>query len=406
MSTTTATEPLDVAVVGAGPAGIGVGVALCELDLDVRIFDRDEIGASFRNWPAEMRLLTPSFPGGFGQTDLNAIAPNTSPAYALDSEHPTGKEYAEYLAGVVEFYDLAVETGVEITGVESLSDRSDAAEEVAVDGGTEGFVLETSEGPVHSRFVVWAAGEFGSPLREPFSGSEHCLHTADVGSWVDHAERGEEFVVIGGYESGTDAAVGLVENGARVTVLDSGAPWALRHPDPSEALSPYTRERLENALDTGRLRLVHAAGVERVSQDATYRITVEPQQLEFDATPATDAIQDPNEEYRVETAPLLATGFEPTLGPVSEQFPREDGHVELTERDESPEMPGLFLVGPGVVHRGVEFCFIYKYRTRFPVIAETVGERLGVDTDPLELYREENMYLDDLECCEAELCDC
>lgn len=407
MLRTTAENPLDVAVVGAGPAGIGVGVALSELDLDVCLFDREAVGASFRTWPEGMQLLTPSFPGGFGQTDLNAVTPHTSPAFALDREHPTGKEYAEYLEGVVEFYDLPVETGVEITAIEPEPDRSPVSEAVAVDGGTEGFTIETSGGSVYSRFVVWAAGEFGSPRRDPFSGAEHCVHTADVESWAEYEKRGEDFLVIGGYESGIDAAVGLVENGAHVTVLDSGAPWALRHPDPSEALSPYTRERLETALDTGRLALVHGARVEHVaSEDSTYRVAVEPQDLEFDAEPATDAVRRPEEEYRVATPPLLATGFEPTLGPVVEGFPREQGSIELTDSDESPETPGLFLAGPAVTHRDVEFCFIYKFRTRFPVIAETVGERLGVDTDPLESYREENMYLDDLECCEPELCDC
>lgn len=409
MLRTTAENPLDVAVVGAGAAGVGIGAALSKLDLEFCLFDREAVGASFRDWPAEMRLLTPSFPGGFGQTDLNAVTPKTSPAFALDAEHPTGEEYAGYLEGVVEFYDLPVETGVEVEGVESPSNHP-RSDRIAVDGGTEGFVLETSGGPVYSRFVVWATGEFGSPRRDPFPGADDCVHTADVDSWADYADRGEEFLVVGGYESGIDAAVSLVENGARVTVLDGGAPWALRHPDPSEALSPYTSERLEGTLDTERLTLVHGArveGVERVAENEDeHRIDVTSQELEFDAEPATDAIQDPREEYRIETPPLLATGFEPALGPASEFFPHEDGSVQLTDRDESPELPGLFLAGPAVVHRGVEFCFIYKYRTRFPVVAETIGERLDKDTEPLEHYREEGMYLADLECCEPDLCDC
>lgn len=56
MLRTTARDPLDVAVVGAGPAGIGVGAALAELDLDVWLFDREAVGASFRAWPEEMVL--------------------------------------------------------------------------------------------------------------------------------------------------------------------------------------------------------------------------------------------------------------------------------------------------------------------------------------------------------------
>lgn len=190
-----------------------------------------------------MRLLTPSFPGGFGQTDLNAITPKTSPAFALDSEHPTDEEYAGYLEGVVDFYDLPVETGVEVTGIESLAERSETPERIAVDGGSEGFVLETSEGRVHSRFVVWATGEFSSPCRDPFPGSETCVHTAEVASWAEYADHGEEFLVVGGYESGIDAAVGLIEYGAHVTVLDGGAPWALRHPDSTPRRSRPTARR-------------------------------------------------------------------------------------------------------------------------------------------------------------------
>ncbi len=53
----TVPERVDVAVVGAGAAGIGTGVALSMLGLEVQLFERDEIGASFRQWPYEMRFV-------------------------------------------------------------------------------------------------------------------------------------------------------------------------------------------------------------------------------------------------------------------------------------------------------------------------------------------------------------
>jgi len=104
---------------------------------------------------------------------------------------------------------------------------------------------------------------------------------------------------------------------------------------------------------------------------------------------------------------VLATGFEPTLGPVADAFADGDrGYPALTEADESTTTPGLFLAGPAVTHDGIRFCFIYKFRQRAPVVAATIAERCGVDTDPLERWREENMYLDDLSCCEPDVCDC
>ena len=436
----TVPESVDVAIVGAGAAGIGAGVALSLLDLETVIIEREDIGASFRNWPDEMRFITPSCPSNsFGLTDLNAVTPQTSPAVTLDREHPSGDEYADYLEAVADFHDLNVETGVEVTGIQrgdaAVATNRDAAV-AAVDGGTaieansggepadesdvegdadgersghseqpsdSGFVLETNDGYVHSESVVWATGQFGSPKTDVGPGTDACIHTSEISSWTDHASTRDtdEFLIIGGYESGIDAAVTLVEAGCRVRVLDRGEPWATRGPDPSEVLSPYTLERLESVADSDRLLVEGGAVVESVRRDDDGCFEVRTR-----AADGYELDEDDSSTYTVPTRPILATGFEPTLGPAAAHFPREDGVVQLTDRDESPTTPGLFLAGPDVTHNGVKFCFIYKFRARFPIIAETIGRRLGVGTDVLDVYREQNMYLDDLSCCEPDMCDC
>ena len=78
----------------------------------------------------------------------------------------------------------------------------------------------------------------------------------------------------------------------------------------------------------------------------------------------------------------------------------------LTPQDESTALPGLFLVGPEVSHNGHLFCFIYKFRQRFAVVARAIAGRMGADTAYLELYRDNNMYLDDLACCDDDKCLC
>jgi len=92
-------ESLDITIVGAGAAGVSVGAVFADLGLDsYAILERDDVEASFQQWPEEMRLITPSFPSNsFGCRDLNAITIDTSPPFALDREHPTDGEYAEYL---------------------------------------------------------------------------------------------------------------------------------------------------------------------------------------------------------------------------------------------------------------------------------------------------------------------
>ncbi|SIS19878.1 Pyridine nucleotide-disulphide oxidoreductase [Natronorubrum thiooxidans] len=184
-------------------------------------------------------------------------------------------------------------------------------------------------------------------------------------------------------------------------MLDRGEPWATRGPDPSEVLSPYTIERLESVADSDRLLVDGGAIVEEVRRDDDGCFEVRAR-----AADGYELPEDESSTYTVPTRPILATGFEPTLGPAADCFPREKGIVQLTDRDESPTTPGLFLAGPDVTHNGVKFCFIYKFRARFPITAETIGRRLGVETDPLDVYREQNMYLGDLSCCEPEMCDC
>ncbi|ELY42807.1 thioredoxin reductase [Natronorubrum tibetense GA33] len=167
-------------------------------------------------------------------------------------------------------------------------------------------------------------------------------------------------------------------------------------------LSPRTTERLESALEAGRpIDLVTDARVERIKQASPAESDID---LDSDGYAV---VTEDGDRVRSSTPPILATGFVGGLSLVDDRFAFDDsGCPDLTDRGESTETPGLFLVGPQVAHNGQQFCFIYKFRQRFAVVAETVGDRLGVDTEPLEAYREKQMVLEDLECCEPEYCDC
>ena len=73
----------------------------------------------------------------------------------------------------------------------------------------------------------------------------------------------------------------------------------------------------------------------------------------------------------------------------------------LTEDDESTVLPGLFLVGPQVQHDSLSFCFVYKFRQRFAVVANAICQGLGMDTKhAVNECRNNNMYLDSFDGCE------
>jgi cation diffusion facilitator CzcD-associated flavoprotein CzcO len=369
------TETHDVVIVGAGAAGLGCAKVLADLGIEHLVVERSEVGASFARWPTEMRFLTPSFTSNqFGLLDLNAIALNTSPAYSLRREHPSGRQYAEFLTVFAERFAVPVRRGVDVVSVSPSA--------------TGGFELETSRGRLQAGFVIWAAGEFQYPRLNPFPGAELCLHNATVRTWS--ALDGASFVVIGGYESGIDAAIQLCRLGKQVTVLDRKPAIDPESSDPSVSLSPYTLERLDRARATGRINIVEAADVIAVEQ-AKHGWTIR----------AADG-----RSWRSPTRPILATGFEGSLSRIRQLFEwSDDGAALLTLEDESTRTPGLFVSGPQVRHGDAIFCFIYKFRQRFAVVANAIARRLGVDTSVLEVYRQRGMYLDDLSCC-GERCAC
>jgi pyruvate/2-oxoglutarate dehydrogenase complex dihydrolipoamide dehydrogenase (E3) component len=237
-------------------------------------------------------------------------------------------------------------------------------------------------------FVVWAAGEFQYPRLGGFQGADLGVHNATVQSW--QKTRGKEHVVIGGYESGIDAAVNLAMLGRKVRVLDGRAAWADDAADPSVSLSPYTRQRLRRAQHERGLELLADKRVIAIERDGKgYAIQT-----------------DDGEWITTESPPILATGFEGGLRRLSHLFEwRDDGQPSLNEVDESTLTPNLFVSGPSVRQDGHIFCFIYKFRQRFAVVANAIGERLGMDTSGLEAYRSAGMFLDDLSCCGAS-CAC
>ncbi len=365
----------DVAIVGAGAAGVGVAVALGHAGVeDVVILERHDVGASFSSWPAETRFITPSFPtNSVGMLDLNAVVIGTSAAVTLGVEHPTGKEYAEFLRAIAKHFDLPVREGTDVVGISKTGDV---------------FRLETPAGDVRARHVIWAAGDFLYPRLEGFEGSDLCRHTATISSYADL--EGDDFFVIGGYESGVDVAYHLAKRGKRVRLCDAQTPWRAETSDPSVALSTYSAERMRDADFRDRVELLPETRIAAVRlDDGVYEVVAE------DARRFTTSVP-----------PLLAGGFEGSHTLVPELFEaRDDGFPVLTAQDESTIVPGVFLCGAAVRHDRHIFCFIYKYRQRFAVVAKAIATSLGLPAEGLEMYRMWGMYLDDLSCCGQE-CVC
>ena len=367
----------DVIVIGAGAAGVGVSIAIQHTGVEnYLVVDRASVGSSFASWPEETRFITPSFPSNsVGMLDLNSIAVGVSPAFSMRVEHPTGKEFADHLQNLADYFELPLLENTDVLEIKKVDDV---------------FHLETEKHTLTANNIVWAAGEYQYPSQGGFPGSELCVHTSSVAKYGDL--QGDDFLIIGGYESGIDAAYHLARNDKKVKVFDLNAPWAEASSDPSIALSTYSFERMLDNKFESNVELFAQTPVNSVTFDGdTYEIKTEDGQ-----------------SFTSKNKPLLASGFNGSHKFVSHLFEeRKDGFPSLTERDESTTVPGVFLSGPSVRHDGHIFCFIFKYRQRFAIVAQAIASSLDLPTDEfVEAYKGWGMYLDDLSCCGQECLTC
>merc|ERR1719398_363629 len=81
------------------------------------------VGESFRQWPKEMRFISPSFnqAGWTSSFDLNSIAHGTSPAFSLHAQHPSGNQYADYLNALAKDAKLDVRLRTEVEDIERVN---------------------------------------------------------------------------------------------------------------------------------------------------------------------------------------------------------------------------------------------------------------------------------------------
>ncbi|WP_049998860.1 flavin-containing monooxygenase [Halococcus sediminicola] len=326
-------EQYDTVVIGGGQAGLATGYYLQQHDQDFVILDAsDHVGDAWRARWDSLRVFTPA-----RYSSLPGMDYLSSP-YAF----PTKDEVADYLETYAQRFDLPVELGVRVDGLE----RSD-----------DGFLVTASDRRIETDNVVVAMASYQVPKIPDFAADLPDdvvqLHTSDYRN-PDQLQDGD-VLVVGAGNSGAEIALDVAdEHETKLSGRDVGHvpfqidSWVGRHlgiPFVMRVLfhrilttgTPIGRRKRPKMLSQG-IQLVRvkpndldAAGVERVPRMTGVR----------DGRPVVgDAVLD------VENV-IWCTGFHPDFSWIDlsifdgKERPKEPIHV----RGVVPDEPGLYFVG-------------------------------------------------------------
>jgi len=226
-------DAVDLAIVGAGPAGLGAALAATAAGLRYRLLEQGTLGGTVGHYPRHKVVMTETldlpFYGRFGKRRMSK------------------EELLATFCRMVAKGGLRVEEGVKVVGVEG----EDGAFEV---------VTARSE-RVRARKVVLAVGRRGTPRRLGVPGEER--EKVTYGLTDPEQYRGAKVLVVGGGDAALEAALQLVEEGgADVTLSHSG--------DALGRCREANRARIEALASAGRLRLALGSQLREIGErDAT-----------------------------------------------------------------------------------------------------------------------------------------
>ncbi len=220
-------NPIDVLIVGSGPAGIAAVLKAHELGLKYKIIDQDELGGTVRKYPRNKMTLT---------------QPVTLPIYGkMKRSEYVKEELIEIWEGIFEKNGIEVHSGIKFSGLDPLVD------------GT--LSVNTSAGKIHCCSCVLALGRRGTPRRlgVPGEDSERVLY--QLVDAADYTDQG--LLVVGGGDSAIEAALALASQPGNRVALSYRRHAFFR-------LKPRNRERLEAMRESGKIEVLFNSQVQEI----------------------------------------------------------------------------------------------------------------------------------------------
>jgi thioredoxin reductase/ferredoxin len=221
---------LDVAVVGAGPAGLAAAVGARAAGLSCRVFEQDTFGGTIAHYPRHKVVMTDTvelpYAGTFGRRLMSK------------------EELMAALADVAKRARVKVHERAKVT---------------AIDGGPDDFLVTTTRGAMRARRVVLAIGRRGSPRPLGVPGADGPNVTYRLTDPEQYA--GRRVLVVGGGDSAVEAAVQLATESTASVALCYRGPELGR-------CRPLNKQKIEALVAGGKVRTIFSTEVASVGTSA------------------------------------------------------------------------------------------------------------------------------------------
>ena len=219
----------DVAIVGAGPAGIATALGCRAMGLSFRIIDQDSIGGTVSAYPRQKVVMT---------------EPVKLPLYGSFGRRVISKE--ELLGG---FYDILRRAKI------TVHEKVMATE---IQGEKGDFTVVTDKGSFTARRVVLALGKRGTPRKLEVPGEDTPKVTYAL---IDPTQyKGKRVLVVGGGDAALESVIMLAEEG------DIDVSLSYRR-DNLQRARAKNRKRVEELADDGQLQLILRSEVKEIRDD-------------------------------------------------------------------------------------------------------------------------------------------
>ncbi len=218
----------DVAIIGAGPAGLASALAAKDEGLRYLVLEQGGAGGTILQYPRQKIVMT---------------SPVDLPIWGrLKLSETTKETLLDAWTEIVKKTDLRINTEEKVTAIKTSGEL---------------FAIETAKGAYNARHVVLALGRRGTPRKLGVPGE----HLSKVTYRLMDAEsyQGNHILVVGGGDSAVEAAMGLaLQKTNTVTLSYRKAEF--------QRIKARNMERLQSALKLGSVKAVMSSDVEEITE--------------------------------------------------------------------------------------------------------------------------------------------